>query len=100
MKIVLIFVGIVFAVFGFSEFLHILKLGLVFPNPKLYSHIVVNLQNETAEKQILYVWEQYLWHRNSYADFIIFNASALDEENYSRAKEIAEKYGIKLTGRI
>lgn len=97
MKIVLMILCIVFAVFGLSEFLHIVKLFFIFPKRKLWAHIVVNLQNETAEKQILYVCEQYKWHGKSFADFIVFNANSLNEENYSHAKIIAEKYGFKLT---
>lgn len=97
MKIVLMLLCIVFAVFGLSEFLHIVRLFFIFPKRKLWAHIVVNLQNETAQKQILYVCEQYKWHGKSFADFIVFNGSALSEENYLYAKIIAEKYGFKLT---
>lgn len=100
MKIVLMLLCVVFAVLGLSEFLHIIKLFFIFPKRKLCAHIVVNLQNETAQKQILYICEQYFWHGKSFADFIVFNANSLNEENYLHAKAIAEKYGFKLSQRI
>lgn len=100
MKTVLILVCIVFAVFGLGEFLHILKLFAIFPHRKLWAHLVVNLQNETAEKQTLYVCEQYIWHGENFADFIVLNADNLSRENYERCKNIADKYGIKITERV
>ncbi len=95
MKILLFFLLLVLAVFGFSEFLHILKLKTIFPKRRLYSHIVINLQNGIAEKQIVYVCEQMLWHGKNFADFIVLNVENLDKENYELCKGIAEKYDIK-----
>ncbi len=100
MKTVLFFVILVFAVFGLSEFLHILKLFWIFPKRKLWAHLFVNLQNETAEKQVLFACEQYIWHGKNFADFIVLNADNLNTENYEKCKNIADKYGIKITERI
>ncbi len=100
MKIVLMLICFLFAVFGLSEFLHILKLFWLFPKRKLWAHLVVNLQNETAERQMVYVCEQYLWHGENFADFIVFNADNLNIENYERCKNIAQKYGMKITKKI
>jgi len=86
---------LVFAVFGFSEFLHILRLKIIFPKRKMYAHIVINLQKDTAEKQLLYACEQWLWYGKNYADFIVPNVSALDDESYENCKQIAQKYGVK-----
>ncbi len=100
MKTVLILACLILAVFGLSEFMHILKLYQIFPKPKLLTHIVVDLKNETATKQIRYICEQYLWYGKRYADFIVFDATSLDDENYIAAKTVAEKYGFKINERI
>ncbi len=100
MKAVIFLIFLVFAVFGFSEFLHIAKLFTIFPKRKLYSHIVVNLQNSTAEKQLLYIREQYSWHGSNFADFVVFYADNLDDETYRRCKELADKYGLDFPKRI
>ena len=100
MKVFLLFVLVCFAVFGLSEFLHILKLRLIFPKRKLYAHLVINLQNATAEKQLLYVCEQYNWHRGAFADFIVPFCDNLDNETYERCKKIAEKYDVKFPEKV
>ena len=91
---ILFLILLTFAVFGFSEFLHILRLKFIFPKRKMYSHLVINLQNSTAEKQLIYACEQMLWYGGNYADFIVPDVSALNEESYKNCKEIAQKYGI------
>ena len=96
MKMLLSLVLLIFAVFGFSEFLHILKLKIIFPRRKMCSHIVVNLQNDTAEKQLLYACEQYNWHRGDFADFIVLSCENLDDETDIRCSEIAKKYNKKV----
>ncbi len=100
MKIILFFVLLLFALFGFCEFLHILKLYIIFPKRKLYSHLVVNLQNDTAQKQLMYVCEQFLWYGKSYADFIVPFCDNLDDETFNKCKLIAQKYGIDFPTRI
>ncbi|MBE6787679.1 MAG: hypothetical protein E7537_04965 [Ruminococcaceae bacterium] len=100
MKTVLIVMCFIFAVFGISEFLHAVKLYFAFPKRKLWAHIVVNLQNDTAEKQISFVCEQYLWHGADYADFIVFNGNNLCEETYERANNVAQKYGFEVSRTI
>lgn len=95
MKTVVFLILIVFAVFGLSEFLHTVKLFIIFPKRRLYSHLVVNLQNSTAEKQIQYVCEQYVWHGASFADFIVPCAQNLDDNTRERCRQIAKKYGLK-----
>ncbi len=92
---ILFIILLIFGVFGFSEFLHILRLKVIFPKRKMYSHLVINLQNGTAEKQLMYACEQMLWYGKNYADFIVPNVSALDDESYKNCKEIAQKYGVK-----
>ena len=94
MKIVFLVVVLLFAIFGLSEFLHILKLKIIFPKKNLNSHVVVNLQNGIAEKQLFFVCEQMRWYGKNYADFIIPIVSNLDEESYINCKQIAEKYGV------
>ena len=95
MKLFLILIVLVFAVFGFSEFLHNLKLFLIFPRGKMHSHLVVELENNTAEQQLLFVCEQYAWYGNSFADYIVPSFEKLDAQTCERCKKIAEKRGIK-----
>lgn len=100
MKTFLLLVFLIFAVFGLSEFLHILKLFIIFPKRRLYSHLVVNLQNKTAEKQLLYICEQYKWHGKSFADFIVLGVGELDTQTYNKCKSIANRYGIEIPTNI
>lgn len=100
MKPFVLIILLVFAIFGFSEFLHILKLHFIFPKRKMYSHLVINLQNTTAEKQLLYAIEQYNWFGTGYADFLVLNCENLSNDVYNRCKKIAEKYDIKYPERI
>lgn len=100
MKTLFCVVILFFAVFGLSEFLHILKLHLIFPKRKMCSHLVINLQNNTAEQQLLFACEQLNWHRGAFADFIVPYCDNLDNATYLRCKEIAEKYGINYPERI
>jgi hypothetical protein len=100
MKIIIFLIILGFAVFGFSEFLHLIKLKFIFPKAKLYAHLVINLQNDTAEKQLLYVCEQYNWHGKSFADFIVPFCDNLDNDTFERTREIAQNYGVKLPERI
>ena len=100
MKAIIFLIILVFAVFGFSEFLHLLKLRLIFPRRRLCAHFVINLQNDTAEKQLLYVCEQYKWHGKSFADFIVPFCDNLDDDTFERTREIAQEHGIKFPERI
>lgn len=100
MKPFIFLIILVFSIFGFSEFLHILKLHLIFPKRKMCSHLVINLQNENAEKQLLYALEQYNWLGEAYADFLVLNCDNLNDEVYERCKKIAQKYGINYPERI
>ncbi len=100
MKTFLLLIFLIFAVFGLSEFLHILKLFIIFPKRRLYSHLVVNLQNKTAEKQLLYICEQYKWHGKSFADFIVLGVGELDAQSYKKCKNIADKYGISIPPKV
>lgn len=87
---------LIFAVFGFSEFLHILKLYIVFPKAKIHSQLVVRLKNDTAEKQTLHTCEQFCWYGKRFADSVTFECEELDSEVYERCKKIGIKYGIKI----
>ena len=96
MKTVAFLIILIFAVFGFSEFLHIVKMAILFPRKKNASRIVVQLQNDIAEKQMLYVCEQYKWYGKSYADSIILNTQNLDEENLQKCRILAKKYDVEI----
>ena len=100
MQPIIFIIILFFAILGFSEFLHILKLFIIFPKRKMCSHIVINLQNDYAEKQLLYAVEQYTWLGSGYADFLVLDCSNLDDEVYKRCKIIAQKYDINYPERI
>lgn len=87
---------LVFAIFGFSEFLHILKLFIVFPKAKINSCLVVKLKNATAEKQMLHTCEQFCWYGKRFADSITFKYEGLDEPIFERCQKIAQRYGMKI----
>lgn len=96
MEYVGLIILLVFAVFGFSEFLHILKLYIVFPKAKTDSKLVVRLKNDTAEKQTLHTCEQFCWYGKRFASDIVFECDELKAQVYERCRRIALKYGIKI----
>ncbi len=96
MENVILVVLLIFAIFGFSEFLHILKLFIIFPKSKIDSQLVIKLKNATAIKQTVYTCEQFCWYGKRFADSLKFECSDLDDEIYESCRKIAQKYGIKI----
>lgn len=96
LKYICFFVLIIFALFGLCESLHSLKLKLILGKGKINSKLVIFLENATAEKQLTFVGEQYIWLGKKYADSVEADASALDSDTYKRCETIAEKYYISL----
>ncbi len=90
------FILLIFAVFGLCEAVHLLKLMLIFPKRRMNSQLIINLNNKTAEKQLIFAGEQYLWLGNKFADSIIANGKDLSFDTYLSCKKIAEKYNITL----
>ena len=89
------FILLIFAIFGFCEALHLLKLLILFPKRNMNSQLIISLKNETAEKQLIFAGEQYLWLGDKFADSILADYSSLDKATYLRCKKIAQKYNIK-----
>lgn len=92
----IILLTLAFAIFGLTEFLHILKLFIIFPKRKMNSHLIINLQNNLAESQLTYVCEQYRWLGTQYAENIHLICDYIDDDTYFRCKQIADKYGITI----
>ncbi len=88
------FILLIFAIFGFCEAAHLLKLIILFPKRRMNSQLIIRLDNETAEKQLIFAGEQYLWLGNKFADSVLADNSMLDESTYLRCKKIARKYNI------
>lgn len=88
------FILLMFALFGFCEAAHFFKLIFLFPKRRMNSQLVIKLENETAEKQLTFAGEQYLWLGNKFADSVVADTSQLDTVTYLRCKEIARKYNI------
>ncbi len=85
-----------FAIFGISEFLHIIKLHIVFPKAKINSTLTVKLREPNAEKQTLYACEQFRWYGRRFADSVTFDCENLSFDVYKRCQKICEKYGIEI----
>ncbi len=96
MKIVLFLIILFFALFGFSEFLHLIKLKIIFPKRKMYTCLVVNLQNTTAQQQLAFVCEQFCWYGDKFAERLVINCKNLDDDTYLKCQGIARKYNMKL----
>ena len=88
------FVVLIFAIFGFCEAAHFFKIIMLFPKRRMNSQLVITLDNENAEKQLVFAGEQYLWLGNKFADSVLADNSKLDNSTYLRCKPIAEKYNI------
>lgn len=96
MKLFLLFVVLVFAIFGLGEFLHNLKLMLIFPKRKMQSSMVVILNEKTALQQIQFVGEQYKWLGTKFADRVIVVCENFSADLVEECKNISNKYDIKL----
>ncbi len=96
MKTVAFLVLLIFAVFGFSEFIHLVKMRLLFPKKKYGSRLVIDLKKDIAEKQVLYLCEQYNWYGESFANTVKTNAEDLDLETLEKCKNIAKRYDIEI----
>ena len=95
MKIIAFIILLVFAVFGFSEFLHIVKSSLNSKKAKKGITLVVDLKQDMAEKQVMYVCENLVWYGKDYANRLVFKIDNIDEKTRENCRNIALKYGIK-----
>ncbi len=95
MQTVFFLVVLVFAVLGFSEFLHIIKSFINSKNAKTGTTLFVDLKDGIAEKQVIYVCENSVWYGKRYADSVVFKTDGIDEKTRENCRHIALKYGLK-----
>lgn len=95
MKTVAFLIILVFAVFGFSEFLHIIKSLFNCKKAKTGTALVVDLKDGIAEKQVIYVCENLVWYGKRQADRVVFKTDNIDEKTRENCRNIALKFGIK-----
>lgn len=95
MKLLLFFLFLLLAIFGLCEFLHLIKLLLVFPKREMNSTLVVMLREETAIKQTVFAVEQLKWLGNKYADRVIIVAENLSTDTLHECERLAKKYNLK-----
>lgn len=84
---------IIFALFGLSELLHLIKLRFV-SGKKAATYSVLLLSDNDPDRQIAYAGEQRTWLGKAYADHIIAVNSGLCEEDDRLCRETADKYCI------
>lgn len=93
-KGILIAALLVLAVSGICEIIHLIRLSLVSDGKKNTNYALVFLRNGRALCQLRYMYEQFLWQGNAYADTIIgIDYDLCDDERklcyeYSRKKNI------------
>ena len=95
MKLLLFCVFLLLSLFGLCEFLHLLKLIVIFPKRKMNATLVVMLNEETAIKQTVFAGEQLKWLGSKYADRIIIVAENLSADIAFECEQQAEKYNLK-----
>ena len=95
MKFLLFTVVLLLFLFGLCEFLHFLKLIMIFPKRKMHSTLVVMLKEETAVSQTVFAGEQLKWLGSKYADRVIVVAENISEEKLTECQEQALKYDLK-----
>ena len=95
MKTVAFLIILVFAVFGFSEFLHIVKSLFNCKKAKTGTTLVVDLEDGVAEKQVINVCENLVWYGKGYANRVVFKTDNIDEKTRENCRNIALKFGIK-----
>lgn len=93
LKYILTAACIIFALFGLSEFLHLLKLKFI-SGKKAATYSVLLLSNNLPDRQIVYAGEQRVWLGKAYADHIIVVNTGLDETDDIACRTAADKYGI------
>lgn len=93
LKYILIALCLIFALFGLSEFLHLLKLKFISGN-KAATYSLLLLSDNMPDRQIAYAGEQRLWHGNAYADHIIAVNAGISDKDNKLCRDTANKYGI------
>ena len=84
---------IIFALFGLSELLHLIKLRFV-SGKKAATYSVLLLSDNDPDRQIAYAGEQWTWLGKAYADHIIAVNSGLSASDDKLCRETADKYCI------
>lgn len=82
-------IGIILAVLGISEVLHILSHFVVKPRIKPYRRIVTVLDEDDAEMQVLSVLCEFHWSGRRYADKAVFLTDDLPK---SLAQKLEKEY--------
>lgn len=95
MQTVVFLVVLVFAVLGFSEFLHIIKSFLNSKGAKTGTTLIVDLKDGIAENQVIYVCENLVWYGKRYADNVVFKTNKIDEKTRENCRYIALRYGFE-----
>lgn len=96
MKLILLFLCIIFSILGLCEALHNIKLLLIFPKRRMKLSSVVILNEKTAVQQMLFVGEQYKWLGTKFADRVIAVCENFSSDTVEECKTIADKYDIRL----
>lgn len=92
-EMILLAVGIVFAVFGLAEFLHGLSLYFISPKKRSVTYSLVFLSGESPEIQLETAVKQYAWLGKRYADYLLAVDTGLSEYNSEVCRVIAEDVG-------
>ncbi|MBO5089397.1 MAG: hypothetical protein J6C27_00585 [Clostridia bacterium] len=95
MKLLLFLVFLLLSLFGLCEFLHLIRLIMIFPKRKMNATLVVVLKEETAIRQMMFAGEQLKWLGSKYADRIIIVAENLSADTVLECEQLASKYNLK-----
>lgn len=92
-EMILLAIGIVFAVFGLAEFLHGLSLCFISPKKRAVTYSLVFLSGENPEVQLEAAVKQFSWLGKRYADFLIAVDTGISEHDAEVCRLIADEIG-------
>ena len=93
-KTLILTVAAVFACLGICDFLHTVKLFLLFPGIKTSSYCVVFLKGDYAIDQLRYLADKHRWYGDEYCGRIIAVADDLSDTQIAACERFC--YGLNI----
>lgn len=96
-KLFLLLLFTAFCVGGVCDFLHILKMKMLKPQPLSKNYSVIVLDGECALNQLVFQWQKIVWYGNEFSFGIIAITDNLTDNQLDCCKKFSANKNIVLT---
>ncbi len=93
-EMILLSIGIVFAVFGLAEFLHGISLCFILPKKRAVTYSLVFLSGENPQAQLNTALNQLSWLGKRYADHLVAVDTGISESDAELCRLISRETGV------